>query len=127
MAGNQMNKQNRIIFAKEYLSQNLDTRVSLTDVAQKINISQFHFLRMFKSQMGVSPHQFRIKARIQAAKSLLQKEIPLAEIALETGFSDQSHFTNTFKKYAGVTPKKYIDNTRITHKNRGSTVKLSVA
>jgi len=106
-----MNTHKTVLFAKEYLSQNLDARVSLTDVAEKVKVSQFHFLRMFKLHMGVSPHQYRIQARIQAAKDLLQKEIPLAEVALETGFSDQSHFTNTFKRYAGVTPQKYI-NTR---------------
>jgi len=103
-----MNKKNIILSAKKHLSQNLDTRVSLTDVAKKAKVSQFHFLRMFKKQIGISPHQFRIKIRIKAAKSLLQKEIPLAEVALETGFSDQSHFTNTFKKYTGITPNMYI-------------------
>lgn len=103
-----MDKQNIILCAKEYLSQNLDARVSLLDVAQKAKLSQYHFIRMFKQQMGDSPHQFRIKIRIQKAKNLLLKEIPLAEVALETGFSDQSHFTNTFKKHTGITPNKYI-------------------
>lgn len=103
-----MNTHKTILNAKQYLSQNLDTRISLADVAQEVNVSQFHFLRMFKQHMGVSPHQFRIQTRIQAAKILLQKETPLVEVALETGFTDQSHFTNTFKRHAGVTPRKYI-------------------
>lgn len=103
-----MDTQKTILIAKKYLSQDLDIRISLTDVAQKVNVSQFHFLRMFKRYMGVSPHQYRIQTRVQRAKNLLQKEVPLVEVALETGFNDQSHFTNTFKRYAGVTPKKYI-------------------
>ncbi len=118
-----MNAQNTVLYAKQYLSQNLDTRVSLKEIAQKVNVSQFHFLRMFKQHMGVSPHQFRILTRIQAAKSLLQNETPLVEVALETGFTDQSHFTNTFKKYTGVTPKKFINTT----KNGVHSVKLSAA
>ncbi len=122
-----MNRQNSILFAKNYLSQNLDTHVSMTEVARKVNVSQFHFLRIFKEQMGVSPHQFRIKVRIQAAKDLLQKEIPLAEVALETGFSDQSHFTNTFKKLAGVTPKKYIKNLKIAHERDDYELKMGAA
>lgn len=103
-----MDTHKTVLLAKEYLSQNLDKRVSLADVAKKVNVSQFHFLRMFKKQMGVSPHQFRIQVRIQTAKNLLQKGLPPVEVALETGFNDQSHFTNTFKRYADVTPRNYI-------------------
>lgn len=112
-----MNKQNSIIVAKQYLSQNLDERISLTDVAGKIKVSQFHLLRMFKQQTGVSPHQFRIGVRISKAKILLRKEMPLVEVALETGFSDQSHFSNTFKRHAGVTPQTYIKR-KIDHENQ---------
>ncbi len=93
--------------ARDYLSQDLDSGLSLDNLARKVGISRFHFIRLFKKHMGVSPHQFRIQRRIQASKSLIRKGLPLSEVALETGFSDQSHFTNKFRQYTGATPSQY--------------------
>ncbi len=97
----------RVDLAKDYLSADLDMKLSLDSVAGKIGLSRFHFIRMFKRHTGLSPHQFRIRHRIDAAKILIQKGLPLSEIALETGFSDQSHFTNTFRQSTGLTPSQY--------------------
>ncbi len=97
----------RIDLAKDYLSTDLDIKLSLNSVAREIGLSRFHFIRMFKKHTGLSPHQFRIRHRIDAAKILIQKGVPLSEIALETGFSDQSHFTNAFRQNTGLTPIQY--------------------
>lgn len=96
-----------IDLAKDVLSENLDIGISLDTVAQKIGFSRFHFIRQFKKYTGVSPHQFRIQRRIEAAKSLIRSGLPFSEVALETGFSDQSHFTNKFRQYTGATPSQY--------------------
>ncbi len=93
--------------AKNYLSQDLDLGLSLDNVASRVGVSRFHFIRLFKQHTGLSPHQFRIQRRIQAAKGLIKSGIPFSEVALETGFSDQSHFTNKFRQYTGATPSQY--------------------
>lgn len=96
-----------IDLAKDVLSEDLDIGISLDTVAKKVGFSRFHFIRQFKKHTGISPHQFRIQQRIEAAKDLIRKGRPLSQIALETGFSDQSHFTNKFRQYTGATPSQY--------------------
>jgi len=64
-------------------------------------------LRQFKRQTGVPPHVFRTQRRVEHARVLILQGRPLAEVAQATGFTDQSHFTNTFKLYTGVTPGRY--------------------
>jgi len=63
---------------------------------------------VFKRSVGKSVHQFVIEQRIEKAKILLRNyQKPLAEIAQETGFSNQAHFTTSFRKICGTTPKQY--------------------
>lgn len=96
-----------INIAKDLLSENLDIGITLDCVAKKVGFSRFHFIRQFKRHTGLSPHQFRIQRRIEAAKCLIRKGLPFSEVALETGFVDQSHFTNKFRQYTGATPSQY--------------------
>lgn len=96
-----------INLARDYLSENLDMGISLDTVAKKVGFSRFHFIRQFKRHTGVSPHQFRIQRRIEAAKCLIRNGRPFSQVALETGFVDQSHFTNKFRQYTGATPSQY--------------------
>ncbi len=98
-----------IRLAKEFLSERLDEKLSLKEVADIAGFSQYYFIRLFKQRTGVSPHVYRVQQRIEAAKELLKKGTPLSETAGVTGFSDQSHFTNTFKNYTGVTPRQYCE------------------
>ena len=94
--------------AMEFLAENLDQKMSLEAVARSAGLSRYHFLRVFKRETGLPPHLFRTLRRIERAKQLLCKGTSLAEAALMVGFSDQSHFTNTFRKYTGATPGQYI-------------------
>lgn len=55
-----------------------------------------------------SSHAFRTQRRIERAKSLLKKGLPFVQTALGVGFSDQSHFSNTFRRLTGATPKQYL-------------------
>lgn len=107
-AGPPVNEHRAIRIAMEYLSENLDQKISLEDVAKEAGLSRYHFLRVFKTHTGLSPHIFRTQRRIAKAKHLLKKGIPFSHVALETGFSDQSHFTNKFREYTGATPKQYL-------------------
>jgi len=97
--------------AKEMLSADLERKVTLKDMAAVIGISQYHFLRSFKRQTGVPPHVFRTQCRVELAQTLVRQGRALADIAQLTGFTDQSHFTNTFKHYTGATPGQYASAT----------------
>lgn len=101
------NEHRAVAVAKDVLSENLDRKMTLEEVAKEVGLSRYHFLRVFKSFTGVSPHIFRTLQRIDRAKQLLKQGMRFSHVALETGFSDQSHFTNKFRKYTGATPRQY--------------------
>lgn len=94
--------------AKEFLSENLDSKLSLQDVADAVGLSRYHFLRVFKQETGLPPHVFRTQRRIDAAQGLLKKGMPFSQVALAAGFNDQSHFTNKFRQFMGATPSQYL-------------------
>ena len=101
--------QNRLIRrAQEFLAENLDQKLSLDEAAAAAGLSRYHFLRLFKKATGVPPHVFRTQRRIDRAKQLLKRGMPFAQVALETGFVDQSHFSNKFKQFTGATPSQYV-------------------
>jgi AraC-like DNA-binding protein len=102
------NESRAVRQAKELLSANIETAISLDEAAECVGLSRYHFLRVFKKATGIPPHAYRTVKRIEVSKSLMKKGIPLSQVALETGFSDQSHFTNTFRNYIGSTPKQYL-------------------
>ncbi len=97
-----------VIKARDILSSEFDRKISLKEVARSVGLSQYHFLRTFKRETGISPHLFRTLQRVEAAKSLLKRKTPPVQVALETGFTDQSHFSNTFRRYVGATPGQYF-------------------
>ena len=71
-------------------------------------MSESHFLRVFKKDMNLTPMQYIIQHRIEAAQLLLLlNNDPLKTIANSLGFSDTSHFVKTFKKYKGMTPQEF--------------------
>ena len=93
--------------AREMLAADLDRKVTIRDMAAALGVSQYHFLRAFKRRTGVPPHVFRTQRRVEMARRLVRRGTPLSEVAQVTGFTDQSHFTNTFKLYTGATPGQY--------------------
>jgi len=93
--------------ARELLRANLEQKITLKDMAAILGVSQYHFLRTFKRQTGIPPHVFRTQRRVEQARALIRRGMPLAEVAQATGFTDQPHFSNTFKLYTGATPGQY--------------------
>lgn len=90
-----------------YLMDNLFENISLKELASHTGLSQFHLLRKFRRYYGLPPHTYQLQQRVNSAKRLLACGKPIADVALETGFADQSHFTRKFKSFVGVTPRKY--------------------
>ena len=94
--------------AKAFLCDNLDQKLSLADAAEAAGLSRYHFLRVFKQETGLPPHLFRTLRRVDRAKQLLRSGLAPAQTALSVGFSDQSHFSNTFRRFTGATPGQYL-------------------
>lgn len=92
----------------DFVLAHLNHDLSLPQLAEQAGFSPYHFARLFRLSTGESPHQFVLRQRIEYAKRLLQdSELPLAHIALETGFANQSHLTQAFKRQVGITPIAY--------------------
>lgn len=93
--------------ATELLLANLNGPMGVIEIAYACNLTRSHFSRAFKLSTGVSPVEWRLKARLEKAKALLSTPLTLTEVSLEAGFCDQSHFTKSFTRFAGVTPKAW--------------------
>jgi len=89
-----------------FIGDNISQNITLDMLAKNSSLSKYHFLRVFKKELGLTPHSFIINERINRANILLQSGTSISEASQEVGFSDQSHFTRNFKKYFGYTPKK---------------------
>ena len=97
-----------VLKAKEYMDENFCGRCSLSEIAEHIHISPNYLHTLFSEQTGISPFTYVIERRVELAKRMiLAGNNTLLEIALETGFSSQSHFNKIFKKKTGYTPAEY--------------------
>jgi AraC family transcriptional regulator len=81
---------------------------TITELAKLAGLSVDHFVRAFRSAIGEPPHRYLLRERIHEAQRLLSTTSqPLVEIALQTGFADQSHFHTAFRRWVGTTPSRY--------------------
>jgi len=92
----------------EFINDNLDTNLSLHRLAELAQMDLYRFIRAFKQATGLPPHQYVLRQRIERAKSLLKDSVlPVTEIALRSGFADQSHFTTAFRRITSLRPGEY--------------------
>lgn len=92
----------------EFVQAHLTDDLSLEELARQVGFSPYHFARLFREATGKSPHQFVLQQRLERAEQLLKKtEMSLTQIALDSGFANQSHLTQAFKRRLGVTPGAY--------------------
>ena len=88
--------------------------ILLQELAAEIDMSPFHFARMFKLSTGRSPHAYLTVQRMERAKRLLSESpLSLAEVANRIGYQTQAHFTGVFHRQVGTTPKVYRDRHRV--------------
>ncbi|HYY56629.1 MAG TPA: AraC family transcriptional regulator [Pyrinomonadaceae bacterium] len=98
--------------AYDYLSEHYAENISLENLARIANLSPFHFNRVFSEQFGMPPHAFQTQLRVFRAKALLRQGWSIAQVALQTGFADQSHLTRHFKRLVAVTPGQFRQNSK---------------
>lgn len=90
---------------REYIHQNMAENISILSMARIVQSSPSHFIRAFTLTFGMPPHQYLTKVRLEEAETLLtQTNLPIFEIAHRSGFSSQSHLTNTMKRLKNLTP-----------------------
>ena len=98
---------------REHVETHLEETISLVTLAEIAGLSMYHFARACKQSEGVTPHEYIVQRRVRHGLELLAgTELPLSEIALASGFSDQSHFARRFREHVGVTPSSYRWSTR---------------
>lgn len=94
--------------AKQFITENFTTDISLMDIARHSHVSPFHFSRLFKTFTAVSPHQFLQSTRLQHAELLLRNtEMPVADVAFNSGFNSIEYFTAAFKHRYKHPPSRY--------------------
>ncbi|WP_199336866.1 helix-turn-helix transcriptional regulator [Oscillatoria sp. FACHB-1407] len=91
-----------------YIDHHLDQNLTLMSLAAIAHLSPSYFSALFKQSTGLTPHQYVIQCRINRAKQLLLQGMSVAEVALNLGFSHQSHLSRHFKRLVGVTPKEFL-------------------
>lgn len=105
---NQVRKEDMIEAATTYINEHLTEEISLDSLADMVSLSPYYFIRLFKKQIGLTPHDYIITARINHAKFLLKTtDISIKEICFSTGFLSESSFCSTFKKREKLTPSEF--------------------
>jgi AraC-like DNA-binding protein len=111
----------RAVEAALFLDAHAHEPIDLQRTATAVGLSAFHFLRLFASVLGVTPHQYLVRARLKrAARLLAAGEHGISAIAFDCGFSDLSNFVRTFHRAAGVSPR---DFRRKARERRGNSVR----
>jgi AraC family transcriptional regulator len=92
----------------EFIEENIGGDLSLDTMAREIQVCPLYLPRAFRIAVGKSPHQYVLERRIEHAKELLRNtEMPIVEVALASGFSSQSHLSNSFRRSVGASPANY--------------------
>jgi AraC-like DNA-binding protein len=98
----------RLCRARDMLRSMDGEPLTIDAVAREAAISRFHFIRQFEAFFGDTPHQYRIRARLDRAKELLQSsEYSVTDVCMEVGFSSLGSFSNLFARRVGVSPSVY--------------------
>lgn len=101
-------EQTSVRLVREYLESLYARNILLEELASIANLSPYHLLRVFRQEIGLPPHSYLMQVRVRRAQEMLRARLPVSQVALETGFTDQSHLNRHFKRIVGVTPGQYL-------------------
>lgn len=96
-----------LLRAKDYILASLKHNISIDDIANVASMSKYHFIRQFRLQFGITPHQYVLSCRVNLARRIIESGQSLNQAALEAGFADDSHLNRHFKRIYGLTPKRF--------------------
>ena len=97
----------RIVQAKLFIDNNFSEDIDLDDIADEACFSKFHFIRLFKTMYGKTPHQYLMKVRIDNSLKLLQEKNTISETCFAVGFDSVTSFTALFRRYIKMSPSAY--------------------
>jgi AraC-like DNA-binding protein len=99
--------------AIEYVREHFSRReLDVTELAQAVHLSPYHFMRSFRATTGMTAHQYVVQVRLREARNLLARGVPASLVAQSVGFADQAHLIRHFRAAFGVTPGSYASLTR---------------
>ncbi|MGB3467582.1 MAG: AraC family transcriptional regulator [Cyclobacteriaceae bacterium] len=99
-----------------YIENHIYDKISLKELSKIANINKFGFAKKFKTLTGMTPMNYVLMRKIFSSKELIRSNADLTEIAYQYNFTDIAHFSKTFKRFIGVSPKKYKDSISATLK-----------
>lgn len=103
----------RAVESALWIDEHAEQPINLELLAREADLSPFHFLRMFKKAIGITPHQFLLRSRLRHATRLLATDDrPITDVGLDAGFSDLSNFVRTFHRATGMSPAKFRQASR---------------
>jgi len=98
----------RIVQAKLFIDNNYSDKIDLNNISDEAYFSKFHFIRLFKSIYGKTPHQYLTTVRIEKAMQLFRSDKPVAEVCFSVGFDSLTSFSALFKRIVGISPSGFI-------------------
>lgn len=93
-----------------YIENHIYDKFCLNELSKIANINKFGFSKKFKSLTGMTPMNYVLMRKIFSSKALIKSNLELTEIAYQYNFTDIAHFSNTFKRFIGISPKKYKES-----------------
>jgi len=108
--------------AREYMEANFNQDLSLSKLADLVSLSPYHFARAFQREIGLPPHAYLEGVRIRKAREFLDQGETVVSAALSAGYSDQSHLTHRFKRFLGITPGQYVQESKLRQDGRIATL-----
>ena len=103
----------RLCRARDLLAESGEPSLSIREIAARVRISPFHFIRLFEALFGLTPHQFRIRTRLDRARVLLTKDYSVTDVCMEVGFSSLGSFSSLFASRIGTTPSQFQRRARV--------------
>jgi AraC-like DNA-binding protein len=94
----------RLVLARELLAED---SLSVRDIAARVRLSPFHFIRVFGALFGDTPHQLRTRVRLDRAKALLERGTTVTDACLEVGYASVGSFSALFTRWVGTPPSSY--------------------
>lgn len=92
---------------RDYLDEHFSENISMQQLASATHLSPFYLTRLFHKVVGLPPHAYQVQRRINHAKKLISRGVKLSDVAVDCGFTDQSHLSHNFKRSLGTTPGAY--------------------